>query len=86
LGGELPALKAGKNCNNIENRTVSTLGYGLGIFEGFNFRTQSAIEQKVTAGEMVNGYHDLEGEAEFWPAGEKWFKSYPAPNLKGNRP
>lgn len=46
-----------------------TLAYDFGHFEGFNFRTQSAIERLLTAPEMVAWDHDRDGEAEFWPAG-----------------
>ena len=59
-----------ENCNDIESRTVYSLCYDLGTFEGFNFRDQSAIEGNLTAEEVVNWDHDREGEAEFWPAGD----------------
>jgi hypothetical protein len=42
----------------------------FGTFEGFNFRDQSAIEQTLTAEEVVDWDHDAAGEAEFWPAGD----------------
>ncbi len=44
--------------------------FDLGTFEGFNFRTQSAIERTLTAEEVINWEHDQHGEAEFWPAGD----------------
>jgi hypothetical protein len=56
--------------NDTVNSTFFSLCYDLGTFEGFNFRTQSAIEQNLTAEEVVNWDHDKEGEAEFWPAGD----------------
>lgn len=51
-----------------QNRTIS---YNFGQFEGFNFRTQSALERLLTAQEVVDWDHDHDGEAEFWPAGNK---------------
>ena len=58
--------------------TVSTrtptdriLRFDLGTFEGFNFRGQSAIDRVLTAQEVVDWDHDLWGEAEFWPAGDR---------------
>ena len=41
------------------------------MFEGFNFRTQSAIQRNLTASEVVEWDHDQKGEAEFWPAGDR---------------
>ena len=41
----------------------------LGHFEGFNFRTQSAIERILTADDVKRWDHDKKGEAEFWPTG-----------------
>lgn len=45
--------------------------FDLGTFEGFNFRDQSAIEKNLTADEVIGWDHDREGEAEFWPAGDR---------------
>ncbi len=45
----------------------------LGYFEGFNFRSQSAIEQILSAEDVVNWDHDTRGEAEFWPEGSNVF-------------
>ena len=45
--------------------------FDLGTFEGFSFREQSAIERNLTAEEVINWDHDREGEAEFWPAGDR---------------
>src|ERR1035441_3846932 len=50
--------------------TCRNLVFDLGTFEGFNFRSQSAIERVLTAGEVVEWDHDRDGEAEFWPSGE----------------
>lgn len=47
-----------------------TLNFALGTFEGFNFRSQSAIENILSAEEVINWDHDAEGEAEFWPSGD----------------
>ena len=47
------------------------LQFDLGTFEGFNFRTQSAIDHLVTAQEVVAWDHDRQGEAEFWPSGDR---------------
>jgi len=60
----------------MENETASyptvqpSLVSDLGTFEGFNFRTQSAIDHVLTAQEVVTWNHDAQGEAEFWPAGD----------------
>ncbi|MCX6924927.1 MAG: hypothetical protein NT154_17195 [Verrucomicrobia bacterium] len=48
-----------------------TIRYDLGTFEGFNFRSQSTIPRNLTAAEVVAWEHDREGEAEFWPAGDR---------------
>jgi hypothetical protein len=50
--------------------TTDALIHNLGIFEGFNFRHQRAIERILTADEVVAWDHDQEGEAEFWPSGD----------------
>jgi len=47
----------------------------IGEFEGFNFRSQSAIMQTLTAEEVINWDHDRDGEAEFWPDGSNAFVS-----------
>jgi len=47
------------------------LRFDLGNFEGFNFRTQSVIERLLTAQEVVAWNHDVQGEAEFWPTGDR---------------
>jgi hypothetical protein len=47
------------------------IAFDLGTFEGFNFRTQSAILRPLTAAEVVGWDHDRQGEAEFWPAGDR---------------
>ena len=46
------------------------LNNDLGNFEGFNFRSQSAICKPLTAEEVVNWDHDARGEAEFWASGD----------------
>ena len=48
-----------------------TIRFDLGTFEGFSFRSQSAIERNLTAAEVVGWDHDRHGEAEFWPAGDR---------------
>ena len=48
----------------------SALHFDFGSFEGFNFRNQSAIEQTLSAHDVVSWNHDTMGEAEFWPAGD----------------
>jgi hypothetical protein len=45
----------------------------LGMFEGFNFRDQCAIDRNLTADEVINWDHDKDGEAEFWPDGSSVF-------------
>lgn len=60
----------------MENETASfptvhqSLISDFGTFEGFNFRTQSAIDRALTAQEVVAWDHDRQGEAEFWPSGD----------------
>jgi len=44
--------------------------FDFGTFEGFNFRSQSAIERTLTAAEAAAWDHDGLGEAEFWPSGD----------------
>ena len=46
------------------------LHFDLGSFEGFNFREDAAIEDNLTAQDVVNWDHDRDGEAEFWPSGD----------------
>ncbi len=50
---------------------LGQIQFNLGTFEGFNFRSQSAISQILTAAEVVGWDHDQQGEAEFWPAGDR---------------
>lgn len=45
--------------------------HNLGTFEGFNFRTQCAISHILTAAQVVAWDHDRQGEAEFWPSGDR---------------
>lgn len=59
------------SCNDKETAAPSTIRHDLGTFEGFNFRSQSAISRNLTAEEVVNWDHDRDGEAEFWPAGDR---------------
>ena len=47
------------------------LTFELGTFEGFNFHTQSAIPRLLTAEQVLSWNYDREGEAEFWPSGDK---------------
>ena len=42
---------------------TQTIPYDFGQFEGFNFRSQSAIERALTAQDVVGWDHDREGEA-----------------------
>lgn len=56
---------------NPETNAEKTISNHLGTFEGFNFRNQCAIPRILTAEEVVNWDHDSEGEAEFWPAGDR---------------
>lgn len=52
-------------------RTKASNGtFNLGSFEGFNFRSHSAIEQTLTAEDVIDWDHDAKGEAEFWPSGD----------------
>jgi hypothetical protein len=43
----------------------------IGMFEGFSFRNQCAIDQNLTADEVLNWDHDEQGEAEFWSDGSE---------------
>lgn len=45
----------------------------IGMFEGFNFREQSAIDRLLTPDEVLAWDHDEQGEAEFWPDGSNPF-------------
>jgi hypothetical protein len=60
-----------ENCNDTGTKTEEAMRYDLGTFEGFNFRSQSAIPRNLTAAEVVGWDHDRKGEAEFWPAGDR---------------
>ena len=55
----------------VENQLIKEIHFDFGMFEGFNFRTQSAIERNATAAEVVAWDHDRNGEAEFWPSGDR---------------
>lgn len=59
-----------EQCNH-ETTEAKTIVNDLGTFEGFNFRNQCAIPRILTAEEVVNWDHDSEGEAEFWPTGDR---------------
>lgn len=48
-----------------------TTAFDFGTFEGFNFRNQSAIFKPLTTDDVINWDHDRDGEAEFWPSGDK---------------
>ncbi len=51
---------------------TKAIHFNLGTFEGFNFRTQSAIRRLLTAADVVAWDHDRQGEAEFWPSGDQF--------------
>ena len=56
----------------ISRRSEETaVRFNLGTFEGFNFRTQSAINRVLSHREVIAWDHDQHGEAEFWPAGDR---------------
>jgi hypothetical protein len=63
-------MATSKGSENTEEKTGTT-NYDLGSFEGFNFRSQCAIERRLTAADVLNWDHDKLGEAEFWPAGDQ---------------
>ena len=52
-------------------KSTPTIPYDFGRFEGFNFRSQSAIEELLTVNEVLAWNHDQRGEAEFWPTGDR---------------
>lgn len=55
---------------SIHNALVKPeIHFDLGMFEGFNFRHQSAMDRCLTATEIVAWDHNRQGEAEFWPDG-----------------
>lgn len=45
--------------------------FELGTFEGFNLRRQAAIFPNVSASQLIAWDHEAQGEAEFWPAGDR---------------
>lgn len=53
---------------NINDQKLTS---DLGTYEAFNFRTQSAVDRILTAAEVVDWDHDGQGEAEFWPSGDR---------------
>ena len=55
---------------NAQARETYAIQADLGTFEGFNFRENAAIDEALTAEEVVNWDHDAKGEAEFWPSGD----------------
>jgi hypothetical protein len=57
--------------SDTPKNSLSDLSYDLGTFEGFNFGHQSAIEYELTAAQVLAWDHDKNGEAEFWPSGDK---------------
>jgi hypothetical protein len=57
--------------NGQSETNSGDLTFEFGTFEGFNFHTQSAIPRLLTAAEVLSWNHDREGEAEFWPSGDK---------------
>jgi hypothetical protein len=48
----------------------SPLHFDLGIFEGFSFRHDQAIDRNLTGDEVIQWDHGAAGEAEFWPSGD----------------
>ena len=56
----------------MEKRATDSveLQFDFGTFEGFNFRTQGAIDRILSANEVLTWDHDGAGEAEFWPSGD----------------
>ena len=62
--------------NYLEKQNMKGNDYSdLGMFEGFNFRAQSAIDSVLSADEVLAWDHDAQGEAEFWPDGSNPFVS-----------
>lgn len=59
-----------ETATNIIVEANRELHFDLGTFEGFNFREDAAIEENLTAQDVVNWDHDRDGEAEFWPSGD----------------
>ncbi len=56
---------------DIMKPSKSPLKFDLGTFEGFNFRKQSAIYPNSDAKAVLEWDHDANGEAEFWPSGDR---------------
>jgi hypothetical protein len=59
------------HCLAAHSTEEPEIDFDFGTFEGFNFRSQSAIDRVLTASEVVAWDHDRLGEAEFWPAGDR---------------
>jgi len=45
--------------------------FDLGTFEGYNFWSQSPVEGTLTAADVIGWDHDENGEADFWPSGDR---------------
>lgn len=59
-----------KTAAALDAQTMET-AFDLGTFEAFNFRTQAAVFPNLSADEVIAWDHDAQGEAEFWPAGDR---------------
>ena len=57
--------------SQAEVSTEVTVHFNLGTFEGFNRRSQSAVDRTLNAQEVIVWNHDQLGETEFRPAGDK---------------
>jgi hypothetical protein len=53
------------------SKAIHSIQFDLGTFEGFNFRHQCAIRESLTGDQVINWNHDKDGEAEFWPSGDR---------------
>ena len=60
-----------ESCSDTCTTGDPKIVFDLGTFEGFNFRTQSAVVRPLTAAEVIGWDHDRQGEAEFWPTGDR---------------
>jgi len=60
------------HCDHSTLDKETALTFDLGTFEGFSFRHQCAVERRLTANEVIAWNHDRDGEARFWPSGDRW--------------
>jgi len=60
-----------EHSSKLSSNERTRLRFNYGTFGGFNSHSQSAIERILTAEDVVNWDHERDGEAEFWPSGDR---------------